>query len=254
MTSEFEGRAVLIIGLGSPVAVAAARGFGAAGARVALADADGAAVERTRSALAAAGQHVHAVVGSDAVPQTARALVDQAADSLSGLDVLVRGVVPPPIGPVLDADGDAWATDLARALGGAFHASRAAAAYMRGGGSIVHVGSMDATHAYPGRSTAAAAMAGLVGLVRALAVELAPNGIRANLVLAGPLEDAADAALDRQRIELRSPMGRLGHAAEVARAVLFVAGGRASFMTGQPLRVDGGWASLNQAPEGMKFR
>jgi NAD(P)-dependent dehydrogenase (short-subunit alcohol dehydrogenase family) len=133
-----------------------------------------------------------------------------------------------------------------------------------GGGAIVLVGSMDATHAYHGRSSAAAAMSGLLGLVRALGVELASVGVRANAVLVGPMsrDDVAGSAAplaigDAERIErtlLRSPIHRFVTPAEVAAAIGFVAGRGSAFMTGQTLRVDGGWASLNQAPDGMKFR
>jgi NAD(P)-dependent dehydrogenase (short-subunit alcohol dehydrogenase family) len=102
-------------------------------------------------------------------------------------------------------------------------------------------------------------MGGLLGLVRAMGVELAAHGVRTNLVIVGPLGDAdeegpsgtAAALLDRTL--LRSPLHRLGQAVEVAAAIRFVAGPDAGFMTGQTLRVDGGWASLNQAPEGMRF-
>ena len=127
------------------------------------------------------------------------------------------------------------------------------------GGSIVVVGSLDATHAYPGRAAASIAMGGLLGLVRSIAVELSGAGIRANLVLAGPLGGAAgdvpgadDALLERTLG--RSPVGRLGTPAEAAAAIRFLAGPASDFMTGQTMRVDGGWASLNQAPDGMRFR
>ena len=139
----------------------------------------------------------------------------------------------------------------------AITAARSMAAH--GGGVVVLVGTVDAFHAYPGRSGAAIAMGGLLGLTRAMAVELAGRGVRTNLVVAGPLggEDgspppgADQASVDRTL--LRSPSHRFARPAEVASAIRFVAGPDAAFMTGQTLRVDGGWASLNQAPEGMRF-
>lgn len=126
------------------------------------------------------------------------------------------------------------------------------------GGSIVIVGGLDSTHAYPRRAAASIAMGGLLGLVRAMAVELSGTGVRTNLVLLGPLGDPdgqppPDDAARIERTLMRSPMGRLGRPAEAAAAIRFVAGPDAGFMTGQTIRVDGGWASLHQAPDGMRF-
>jgi NAD(P)-dependent dehydrogenase (short-subunit alcohol dehydrogenase family) len=124
------------------------------------------------------------------------------------------------------------------------------------GGCVVHVMSIDALHAYPGRSAAAAAMGGILGLIRATAIEWASIGVRVNGVIAGPLEPGTDAPGTpeaREETLLRTPNGRSARPEDVAEAVLFVASDRAAFMTGQTLRVDGGWASLNQAPAGMRF-
>jgi NAD(P)-dependent dehydrogenase (short-subunit alcohol dehydrogenase family) len=127
------------------------------------------------------------------------------------------------------------------------------------GGSVVMVGSVDAFHAYPGRSATAVAMGGLLGFVRAMGVELAARRVRTNLVVAGPLgtdggePPAGSDAAAVERTLLRSPSHSFARPGDVAAAIGFVAGPDAAFMTGQTLRVDGGWASLNQAPEGMRF-
>ena len=153
-------------------------------------------------------------------------------------------------------DPVAWSAATGRVLDGAFNVTIAAADLMAKGGSVVHVLALDALHAYPDRSASAVATTGTIGLVRALAIELAGRGVRVNAVIAGPTEESVPAGTDGaalERTRLRSPMGRLGRATEIAEAIRFVAGDGASFMTGQCLRVDGGWAALNQAPEGMKF-
>jgi len=185
------------------------------------------------------------------------AIVGAAQGRLGGLDVLVRHVPIAPSGPLLEAAGDAWRDAVVLGLVDGFELCRAAAAAMTSGGSIVNVASIDALHAYPGRSAAATVMAGLVGLTRALAVELAARKVRANVVIAGPLaelvHDGVDAGVAERTLD-RAPGHRFGTVRELAHAVLFVASPRAGFMTGQTLRVDGGWASLNQAPDGMKFR
>jgi 3-oxoacyl-[acyl-carrier protein] reductase len=189
-----------------------------------------------------------------------RATLSSAVDKIGGLDLLVRLAPEPLTGSLAEVPSRDWNADLARLLGGAQQVVIDAAGLMgKKGGSIVLVGSVDAFHAYPQRSTASAAMAGLLGLVRSLGVELAPRGIRANAVLAGPLEPAPAPSLDADdplvaRTLLRSPSHRFVSPNEVAAAIGFLLGPDSAFMTGQALRVDGGWASLNQAPDGMRFQ
>jgi 3-oxoacyl-[acyl-carrier protein] reductase len=191
------------------------------------------------------------------LPDADPAGLASAAERLGGLDLLVHVVAPSRPLPLLERAGGDWDATIADLVTGPIQLLMAGARIMAasGGGSIVVVGTLDATHAYPDRADASVAMGALAGLLRSMAVELAAAGIRANAVLAGPLEawigDATQERIDRTL--LRSPAGRLVTAAEVAAAVLFVAGPGAGFMTGATLRVDGGWASLNQAPDGMRF-
>ena len=244
MSASPAGSRVLVISGGSAVGRATADLFAADGTPVLIAGAD------------AGGSGVRAVAGHDRTAEDASALVDATRQELGGIEVLVRAVRPNIFGPVLDADARAWSAALGEVLAGAFHATRAAAAAMERGGSIIHVASIDAVHAYHGRSLLATVMAGVVGLVRAFAIELASIGIRVNAVIPGPIvDDLGGNVTDhaRSRSELRSPSRRLGTAREVASVIRFLAGPGASFMTGQSIRVDGGWASLNQAPEGMRF-
>ena len=181
--------------------------------------------------------------------------------ALGSIDVCVCFARPGSGAPLLEMDADEWEQDLQRVLVGTHRLAMAAARIMaaNSGGSIVLVGSLDAYHAYPGRSVAAVAMGGLLGLVRSMGIEFAASDIRVNLVLAGPIGDAHGAPpSDRdptlvERNRMRSPLHRLGRPQEAAAAIRFVAGPDAGFMTGQTFRVDGGWASLNQTPEGMRF-
>ncbi|MEO8632383.1 MAG: SDR family oxidoreductase [Chloroflexota bacterium] len=224
-STDFAGRTVAIFGAGSELERATARAFTAAGARVVSDIGDGA--------------------------------VHEAVERLGGLNIAIRYATTRSREAAIAADPAAWRDDVDRVLAGAFAVSQAVARAMstRGGGSIVLVGAVDATHAYPGRSTAAAAMAGLAGLTRALGVELAALGIRVNLVIPGPQPDERAGAHEAEDVRLleqarlRSPAHRLATPSEIAAGILFVAGPRASFMTGQALSVDGGWTSLNQAAQ-----
>ena len=183
---------------------------------------------------------------------------EQAAERMGRLDILVHVARPSRPLAFRDRDDDDWAADLGARIGEPIRLARAAAAVMAGtgGGSLVFVVTLDALHAYAGHADASVAMGALLGLVRTLAVEFAPIGVRANAVLVGPLADAAGGQ-DPELLErtlLRSPSKRCVTAQEAAAAIAFVAGPGAAFMTGSSLRVDGGWASLNQAPDGMRFR
>jgi 3-oxoacyl-[acyl-carrier protein] reductase len=218
------------------------------GLRVVLVgDAEPVLVEATRDGFVAAGAQVSVASG----PEPGAGAPDVAV-------VFARGG---PATPILETDDATFEREVERRLLEPQRTIIAAARSMAGGtgGVVVIVGSVDAYHAYPGRSVQAVAMGGLLGLSRAMAVELAGRQVRTNLVVAGPLgsedggplPDAAQSAVERTL--LRSPSHRFARPSEVAAAIRFVAGPDAAFMTGQTLRVDGGWASLNQAPEGMRF-
>lgn len=240
---------VLVAGSGASLIAAVAHGFLHDGHRVAVACFDGSIPPDTSVGIVR-------LDGSDATEESASTLVARAGEELGGLDIVVRHQPASARGSALDVDGVAWAASVTSSLVGAFHLSRAAARSFPHGGAIVHVLGPDAVHAYPARSAEAAAQAGIIGLIRALCVELAPFDVRVNAVIAGPLADDLPDDLSpalRDRLITRAPSARLGRSSEVADAVRFVADGRSSFMTGQTLRVDGGWASLNQAPDGMRF-
>lgn len=188
-------------------------------------------------------------------------VADDAMASAVGYDICVCFARPQTRSPLSATSPDALVEDVSLALLRPQRIVTTAAETMAAavGGTIVIVGSLDATHAYPSRAAASIAMGGLLGLVRAIAVELSGDGVRANLVLAGPLGGpggggrAEDVALVERTLQ-RSPLGRLGTSAEAAAAIRFLASPASDFMTGQTLRVDGGWAALNQAPDGMRFR
>jgi NAD(P)-dependent dehydrogenase (short-subunit alcohol dehydrogenase family) len=249
MPDEMPG--VLVVGTDRDLAAAVARAFAGAG-----------------WSAEDAGQDVR---GDQDVwsPDAAGALIGAAEERLHRLDALVIQAGARYRGSALDATPDDWQEDLARILQRAFvlsqafarHVAQRSAADSPGDAqrAIVYLATIDAAHSYPGRFTASVAMAGLEGLTRALAVEWAERAIRVNVVAHGVvLTDAERERIDRgdaslDRLLLRSPIGRLATLEEIAAAVVFVASPRASFMTGQTFRVDGGWAALNQQATGLVF-
>ncbi|WP_404953470.1 SDR family NAD(P)-dependent oxidoreductase [Streptomyces sp. 147326] len=113
----------------------------------------------------------------------------------------------------------------------------------QGGGNIVNISSINAIRGYRGVSVYAAAKAGLDGFTRSLARELGGNGIRVNSVVPGYFDSAMTAEMPaayRERIERRTPLGRLAAADDIADAVLYLSSPRAEFVTGQSLVIDGG--------------
>jgi len=178
-------------------------------------------------------------------------LVREVADRHGRIDVLSNNAgIDFPHEPVVDEITNAeWDEMLAVNLSGPFYVCRAAIASMPSGGSIVNMGSGNSAFARPNAAAYAASKGGLLMLTRALALDLAPRGIRANCVCPGvidtPLTDLfLDQADDPEALRLEyaasNPLQRLGTAREVANCVLFLASDESSFVTGTALFVDGG--------------
>jgi 3-oxoacyl-[acyl-carrier protein] reductase len=140
---------------------------------------------------------------------------------------------------------DAWSDVLRTNLDGAMHCARAVLRPMMAqrSGSIVALSSVAGMRASPGQTNYAASKGGLIAFVSSLAAEVARNGIRVNAVVPGIFDAGMAARMSpdaNKKVLAHVPMGRAGRAAELARAVLFLASDDASYVTGQSLVVDGG--------------
>jgi 3-oxoacyl-[acyl-carrier protein] reductase len=138
-----------------------------------------------------------------------------------------------------------WSDSIATNLTGTYHACRAVLPFMmaRGRGAIVNVASVAAVRASPGQAAYGASKAGVLGLTRTLAREVAARGVRVNAIVPGLLDTGMGARLDRRKVEERLaqiPVGRLGSGKEVASVALFLASGDAGYVLGQSVIVDGG--------------
>ena len=244
-TRRLGGRVVVVTGAGNGIGAAGARGVAAAGARVACLDLD------EDSARATAAD-----VGGVALPCDVTRLADveaafeRAREELGEISGLVHsaGGSRGEAVPFLDMDEAAWHRMVDRNLTGTFHCGLIAARHLaaRGGGAMVLVSSQLSVVVRPGLAHYGAAKGGVTQLVRGMAVDLAPHGIRVNAVAPGPtLTPGNEAWFSRPEVEAEHrrviPLGRIGRPEECAGAVVHLLSDEASFTTGATLFVDGGY-------------
>ena len=187
--------------------------------------------------------------------------VANAIDQIEQIDVLVNNAGIARAGRVDKQPPSEFIEVISTNLIGTFLCCAHAVPHMTSGGSIVSISSAVGTSlGLPGRSAYSAAKAGIVGLTRTLAVELAPRGIRANAVCPGwtkspLLQQGIDSGALRPEWMLRRiPAGRLGEVEDVAAVVHFLAGESASYLTGQAVVVDGGWSiqGIDETPDWLR--
>jgi 3-oxoacyl-[acyl-carrier protein] reductase len=202
-------------------------------------------------AFAADGAHVwvgHArnTKAADATVETIRAAGGSASPlAFDVTDVLVHAAGIARDSLFVLSEPDDWDEPIRVNLGGALRTTRAVVRSMlsAGKGTIVLVGSVAGGHASPGQAGYSASKGGLEALGRTLAAELAPRGIRVNVLVPGLCAAGMAQRLDRRILQdrvARIPVGRLGRADEIASVALFLASDAASYVVGQSIVVDGG--------------
>jgi len=243
---ELVGRRVLVTGAGSDgIGRAVCRALAEAGAQIALhhfGHPDGAATLAKKI-----GQTAAVLEGDFTDPVEARTVVHDAISALGGLDILVHCAATLSRVPFLEIDDTEWDRVQAVNLRGAFAVGQEAARAMvdQGNGRIVFVSSVNQEHPTRHLAHYVASKGGLRMLARAMAMDLAPNGVTVNLVAPGTVEtdinrDAlADAVFRQSKIDL-IPMQRIATPEEIAGAVLYLVGPGAGYVTGSTITVDGG--------------
>jgi len=249
LSGSFSGKVAIVTGAGSGIGLATAQAFVAAGARVVVAEISEKAGAAAAGAINAAGGEaifVHTDVSSAA---SVSALVDRTVAAFGRLDFAVNNAgIDPEL--VMEATWDEATFDriIAVNLKGVFLCMKYELAWMvdHGGGAIVNVASIAGTSSVANKPSYTASKHGVVGITKSAALQYARRGIRINALCPGgvqtPIADDNTGGNPNAIAAMANahPIGRIGAPSEMAAAALWLCSEGASFMTGQPLVVDGG--------------
>ncbi|WP_121117936.1 3-oxoacyl-[acyl-carrier-protein] reductase [Croceibacterium ferulae] len=251
---DLTGMTALVTGASGGIGSAVARALAANGARLALSGSNPAKLRAFREELNAAcppreaEDHVEITCNlSDAIQ--VEELVPAALDTFGKLDILVNNAGITRDNLAMRMKDEEWDEVIRINLEAAFRLMRAASRPMMKArfGRIISVTSIVGTTGNPGQMNYAAAKAGLTGMSKSLAAELAARGVTVNCVAPGFIRTAmTDALADAQKAKLneRIPMGRMGEGDEIGAAVAYLASREAGYVTGQTLHVNGGMAMI----------
>jgi 3-oxoacyl-(acyl-carrier-protein) reductase len=243
---DLTGKCALVTGASGGIGGEIARVLHGAGATVALSGTRQGPLDDLAGAL---GSRAHVLPCNLSDPAEVEGLPKRAAEAMGAVDILVNNAGITRDGLMLRMSDDDWQSVLDVNLTAAFRLSRGVLRGMMKArwGRIVNITSVVGTGGNPGQANYAAAKAGLVGMSKSLAGEVASRGITVNCVAPGFITTAmTDKLNDDQKTKLLAgvPAGRMGEAAEVAAAVLYLASPEAGYVTGATLHVNGGMAMI----------
>jgi NAD(P)-dependent dehydrogenase (short-subunit alcohol dehydrogenase family) len=254
MTRELEGLVAVVTGAGNGIGRATALAFAREGAKVVVSDVDGREGEQTVAQIRQAGGEARFAAADVSKEADVVGLIEGTIKSYGRLDVAFNNAgisgTQAAVAELTEAD---WAQVLAVNLTGVFLCMKHELVQMekQGRGAIVNNASILGTVGFAGAAAYTASKHAVLGLTKVAAIEYATKGIRVNAVCPGfiltPMLERAGLLADegvRKTLENLHAQKRLGNASEVAEAVTFLASSRASFITGHPLLVDGGFVSM----------
>ena len=243
---DLSGKTALVTGASGGLGGAIARALHAQGATVAL---SGTRREALDALAAELGDRTHVCPADLSDTASVEALVPAAEAAMGGVDVLVNNAGVTRDNLFLRMKDAEWDAVLAINLTAAFRLSRAALRGMmkRRYGRIVNITSIVGVTGNPGQANYAAAKAGMIGMSKALAAEVATRGVTVNCIapgfIASPMTDALNEK-QREAILASVPIGRLGSGADIGAAAVYLASAEAAYVTGQTLHVNGGMAMI----------
>ncbi|MBN9526308.1 MAG: 3-oxoacyl-[acyl-carrier-protein] reductase [Alphaproteobacteria bacterium] len=241
---DLTGKTALVTGASGGIGGSIARALHAQGATVGL---SGTRREALEALAAELGSRAHVLPCNLADAAQVEALVGEAEKAMGQLDILVNNAGLTRDGLAMRMKDEDWQSVLDVNLGAAFKLARAAMRGMmkRRWGRIISITSIVGVTGNPGQANYAASKAGLIGMSKSLAAELASRNITVNCVAPGFIATAMTGALDdkqKEGINARIPMGRMGAPDEIAAAVVYLASPEAGYVTGHTVHVNGGMA------------
>ncbi|SUE43643.1 3-oxoacyl-[acyl-carrier-protein] reductase [Roseomonas gilardii] len=243
---RLDGKAALVTGATGGIGAAIARALHAQGAEVAL---TGRRESKLAALAEALGERVTVIPADLSDPEAPAALVEKVEAELGGLDILVNNAGLTRDGLALRMGDKDWSDVLEVDLTAPFRLARASLRGMmkRRAGRIVSIASIVGVTGNPGQANYAAAKAGLIGMSKSLAQEVATRGVTVNVVAPGFVKTAMTDALNEAQkgaIMGRIPMQKMGLPEDIAAAVAYLASDEAGWVTGQTLHVNGGMAMI----------
>jgi 3-oxoacyl-[acyl-carrier protein] reductase len=243
---DLTGKTALVTGASGGIGAEIARALHAQGAVVAL---SGTRREALDALAAELGERVHVLPADLSQADAAAELIAAAEAAMGSVGILVNNAGLTKDGLALRMSDADWEKVIDVDLAAPFRLSRAALKFMlrRRAGRIINIGSVVGSTGNPGQANYAAAKAGLIGLTKALAQEVASRGVTVNLVAPGFIATPmTDVLSDAQKSDLaqKIPLGRLGTPADIAAAVVYLAADESGWVTGATLHVNGGMAMI----------
>ncbi|MEM1038956.1 MAG: 3-oxoacyl-[acyl-carrier-protein] reductase [Pseudomonadota bacterium] len=243
---DLTGKKALVTGASGGIGVAIAKALHASGATVGL---HGTREERLKEIAADLGDRAHIFPANLGDAASVKALATKAEEELGGIDILVNNAGITKDGLFVRMSDDDWDAVLDLNLKSVFQLTRDAVYPMmrRKAGRIINITSVVGVTGNPGQGNYCASKAGMIGMSKSLAMEIASRNVTVNCVAPGFIETPmTDALNDKQKDAILGtvPAKRLGTGQEVAAAVVFLASNEAAYVTGQTLHVNGGMAMI----------